>query len=279
MNSAVPNQADSSDPCRPSETAATIASYDATAAEFASRRGTLRLEHALSAFTQLLSGHRQVLDLGCGPGRDVDFLTDLDCTVVGLDLSAGMLREARKRLPRARLIQAELRSPPFASKCFDGIWASASLLHLPRAGFDRALAELVRFLREPGGVLYLALKGGQGEQWVTGGDGRWTFFAYYQSDEIEMSLTHAGFQALERWTAEDQAGRCRPWINVVARLQDAQRADSRPLARPWTGCTTPHPMVYLAAPTRGVWIRFPRPNLARRSIWTCGEHYTSLGSL
>ena len=218
MNSTVPNRADSSDPDRPSARAATIACYDATAADFASRWGTLRLERALAAFTQHLSGQRRVLDLGCGPGRDIDFLTHLDCTVTGLDLSAGMLFEARRRLPQACLVQAELRNPPLASERFDGIWACASLLHLPRTDLNRALAELVRLLRQPGGVLYLALKGGQGEQWVTGADGRRTFFAYYQPDEIETSLTHAGFQILERWTAKDQAGRDRPWINVVARL-------------------------------------------------------------
>ena len=218
MNSTVPNRANSSDPGRPSEAAATIASYDATATEFASRWGTLRLERALAAFTQHLAGRRQVLDLGCGPGRDVDFLTHLDCTVVGLDLSAGMLSEARKRLPHAPLIQADLRVPPLASERFDGIWACASLLHLPRAGFGPALAELVRLLRKPGGVLYLALKGGQGEQWITGQSGRRAFFTYYQPDEIETSLAHAGFQILERWMAEDQAGRDQPWINVVARL-------------------------------------------------------------
>ena len=129
-----------------------------------------------------------------------------------------MLFEARKRLAQARFVQADLRRPPFAPQRFDGIWARASLLHMPRAGFDRALAELVRLLRKPGGVLYLALKGGQGEQWVTGGSGRRTFFAYYQPDEIETSLARTGFQVLEYWTAKDQAGRDRSWINVVASL-------------------------------------------------------------
>ena len=178
----------------------------------------MRLERALAAFTQHLTGQSQVLDLGCGPGRDVDFLTHLDCTVVGLDLSAGMLLEARKHLPQARLVQAELRNPPLASECFDGIWACASLLHLPRTDLNPALTELVRLLRKPGGVLYLAMKGGQGEQWATGGNGRRIFFAFYQPDEIETSLAQAGFQILERWTAKDQAGRDRPWINVIARL-------------------------------------------------------------
>lgn len=138
--------------------------------------------------------------------------------VVGLDLSAGMLSEARNRLPHARLVQADLRNPPLLSDRFDGIWACASLLHLPRTEFGPALAELVRLLRQPGGVLYLALKGGQGEQWVTGHGGRRTFFTYYQPAEIETSLAHAGFRILERWTAENQASRDHLWINVVARL-------------------------------------------------------------
>jgi hypothetical protein len=55
-----------------------ITVYDQTASQFAAQRGNLRLERALNAFgtrlTGAIAGRRRVLDLGCGPGRDVDHL-------------------------------------------------------------------------------------------------------------------------------------------------------------------------------------------------------------
>jgi SAM-dependent methyltransferase len=196
------------------------ASYDQVAAEFAARWGGLRLERALDAFARHVGGARRVLDLGCGPGRDLDFLAQLGCRVAGLDLSAGMLAEARRRMPdtdpgSADLVRADLVRPPFAAGCFDGVWACASLLHLPKAHLPAALAEIARLLPRPG-VLYLALKGGQGEEWVGGSPGQRFFFAYYQPAEVEAALRRAGLILLETWTSADQAGRAHPWLSFVA---------------------------------------------------------------
>jgi SAM-dependent methyltransferase len=197
--------------------AETIASYDRRACDFATRWGATRLERAFNAFAARLTGQRRVLDLGCGPGRDIDGLLRLGCRVVGLDLSVGMLREARRRLPTALLLRADLRRPPLATASLDGVWACASLLHLQRAELPMALAEIFRLLRVPAGVAYLALKRGRGEQWLEDADGHRTFFAYYQPAEVETALHDAGFQILEGWEAADQAGRDRPWLNFVAR--------------------------------------------------------------
>jgi SAM-dependent methyltransferase len=194
----------------------TIASYDRDAACFAARWGDLRLERALSAFAGRVAGRRLVLDLGCGPGRDVDFLGRLGCRVVGLDLSAGMLAQARSRLPGGAFVQADLRRLPFAAGCLDGIWACASLLHLPGEQFAAALADLARLLRRPVGLLYLSLKGGRGERWVSGPEGQPYFFAYYQPIQVEPALKRAGFRLLDFWLDADQAGRDEPWLNYLA---------------------------------------------------------------
>jgi SAM-dependent methyltransferase len=200
----------------------TVARYDQVATQFAAQWGSLRLERALHAFANRLAGptggQPTVLDLGCGPGRDVHYLAQLGCWVVGLDLSSGMLAEARRWLPTARLVQADLRTPPLATGSLDGVWACASLLHLPRNQLPGALTEIARLLRQPGGLFYLALKRGHGEQWFADADGLRTFFSFYQPPEIETALCQARFQILEEWVASDQAGREHPWINVVARL-------------------------------------------------------------
>lgn len=203
------------------ELSETIAVYDQIAAAFAARWGSLRLDRALDTFAQAVPNPRRVLDLGCGPGRDMGFLTELGCQVTGLDASAGMVSEARHVLPNAVLVQANLRLPPFAAGSFDGVWACASLVHLPHTALPHALVTISQLLRWPGGVLYLALKGGTGEQWVAHAENRRLFFAYYQLSEIETVLDQAGFQVLESWSAPDLSGRRQPWVNVVAALSVA----------------------------------------------------------
>jgi len=200
------------------ETQETTDSYDQTAAQFAARWGDLRLEQALNAFTTRVTGQRRVLDLGCGPGRDLGLLAQLGCRPCGLDLSPGMLSLAGHRLPGVPLVLADVRRPPFATGGFDGVWACASLLHLPRSQLPAVLVEAVRLLRRPGGVLFLALKSGQGERWVTGSGGRRFFFAYHLPAEIETLLGKAGFQVVESWSEPNPSSPHEPWLDWVATI-------------------------------------------------------------
>ncbi len=195
----------------------TAAAYDRLAAEYATRWGNMRLEQALNAFSYHLGGRRRVLDLGCGPGHNLDFLQKLGCHVVGLDLSSGMLAQARQRTPAALLLRADMRRLPLAAACFDGVWASASLLHLPRSDMPATLAGIARCLL-PGGVLYLSLKKGEGEEVVGGEDAPRLLFTYYQPAQAETLLVRAGFRVLEQWISADSAGRPRLWLNYLAEL-------------------------------------------------------------
>lgn len=202
------------------EVTETVASYEQDAVQYATLWSNLRLERALDAFARRLDAPRRVLDLGCGPGRDMDHLTQLGCRVVGLDLSPRMLDEARRRLPLSSLILADLSASPLSPRSFEGVWACASLLHLPRCQLPLALAEIARLLQQPDGVLFLALKRGHGERWQAASDGSRRFYTFYRFPELGTVLHQAGFQIVEDWTDPDQAGRGRSWINLVARLRE-----------------------------------------------------------
>ena len=195
-----------------SEVARTIASYDRRAADYAAHTASFRPERALTAFAACVPAGGRVLDAGSGPGRDCATLAELGFRPVALDLSHGMLVEGRRRGLTAPAAQADLRRLPFADGCFSGVWASASLLHLPRPDLVPTLREFARIIGR--GCLYLALKEGEGEAWQE----RLIeprFFRYYQMDAVEAAVREAGFEVIARWSGLPGPDGY-PWLNLIA---------------------------------------------------------------
>lgn len=191
----------------------TIRTYDRMAARYAARP-TYPLERELDRFAALVGTGGRVIDVGCGPGQYARALAARGLWVIGLDLSAGMLVQASAAGTR-RLVQADMRRLPFPAQALDGCFACASLLHLPRTEMPATLAELHRVLR-PGGVIYVALKEGTGEEWVDAGKVGRRFFVYYLAPEIDRLLVEAGFDLLDGWISPPGPGQRRRWINRFA---------------------------------------------------------------
>lgn len=199
------------------QVAATVTAYDALAPEYAERWFHFRLDKALARFQDHVQLGSLVLDAGCGPGRDTQTLQMLGYRVLGIDCSIGMLREGRRRGVNAPLVQADLRYLPLPQHSLDGIWACASLLHLPKTEVSVALAECARVLNH--GCLYLAVKEGEGEGWETDRrTGLRRYFAYYYLSELKSLLERSGFQVLEHWIDRPGEGQRHPWINVIASI-------------------------------------------------------------
>jgi ubiquinone/menaquinone biosynthesis C-methylase UbiE len=190
----------------------TIQTYDAMAAEYAHKTWNIRLERALDSFARYLIPPARVLDLGCGPGRDIELLRQRGACVIGMDLSEGMLREARTRVGGA-LVCSDMRTLPSASASFDGVWLCAALLHLPRSDTPRALGEARRILRATR-PLYVGVQQGTGEHWDESRGAR--FFTYYQMDELAAIVRAAGFVVQELWITADTTRTQIKWINMVA---------------------------------------------------------------
>jgi SAM-dependent methyltransferase len=87
-----------------------------------------------------------VLDVGCGPANDLRLLRDAGLHPLGIDLSPGVLQEARILLPRHPLVQADFEDPPFTDRSFGGLWMSGAFAHLPRSRWRDTLARLLRLL-------------------------------------------------------------------------------------------------------------------------------------
>jgi SAM-dependent methyltransferase len=187
-------------------------SYDSLAEKFAERFLDANPEPVIDSFAALLPPRASVLELGCGPGRDVAAMQERGLKVVGLDLSFGLLCQA-PTITQGSLVQADMRSLPFPSHQFDGVWLCASLLHIPKEQARGVLAGARRVMGL-GSVLYLGVKQGEGEEWTE--DLAPRFFAYYQPDEVKGLLGDLGFKLETVWitTAEHH-----DWINLFARKE------------------------------------------------------------
>jgi len=161
------------------ETSRTIASYDRFSAAFASALGGASLSHELDTFACMLPPGARIVDAGAGPGHYTLALAARGLLAVPVDLSMELLRVAREYGLDAR---GDL----------DGVWASASLLHLPKQVLPDALGELRRVVRI-GGALYCSVKLGEGESWVATPQGGERFFAYYGEDELDHLLAESGW--------------------------------------------------------------------------------------
>lgn len=119
-------------------------------------------------FSEQLPAGSRILDAGCGPGRDLERFTANGHHPVGLDMSPEFLKEARKF---AQVILGDLRFLPFEDDAFDALWASASLVHLPRADALKALEEISR-VTKPGALVYISVKHEGSSGWVDSAHGR-----------------------------------------------------------------------------------------------------------
>jgi SAM-dependent methyltransferase len=134
-------------------TLASIAAYDAHAADYQTALRLKRPVADLRRFADMAGRGALVLDVGCGPASDLRLLTDAGVVAVGVDLSAGVLAFARMLLPRQPLVRAPFHDLPFAAGTFAGLWMSSAFTHLPRDAWRPTFAYL-RGLQHRGPVYF-----------------------------------------------------------------------------------------------------------------------------
>ena len=140
---------------------------------------------ARQAFADAVGAGGYVLDLGSGPGSDSGFLMRQGLKVRALDATPAFVEHARENGVDAHLGTFD---DVTETAEYDGIYASFSLLHAPRADFPRHLQAIHRALK-PGGQLFLGMKLGTGEH----RDDLDRYYSYYTEAEIEDALNKAGF--------------------------------------------------------------------------------------
>lgn len=199
----------------------TGASYDAVAPAYAREvAGELDgkpFDRALlDRFAARVAGAGLAGDVGCGPGHVAAYLHARGVEVLGVDLSAGMVDEARRLHPDVPFVQGDMRALPVPDGAWAGLVAFYSLIHLPPADIPAALAEFARVLA-PGAPALLSFHVGDEtlhlEEWW--GAPVSLDFHFFQPEAVRDWLTTAGFvvEAVEERApyapeVEHQSHRC-----------------------------------------------------------------------
>ncbi|MCD2452686.1 class I SAM-dependent methyltransferase [Methylicorpusculum oleiharenae] len=151
-----------------------------------------------------------ILDLGCGPGRDVQYFKSLGHRPIGLDGSEVFCAMAR-RYSGCEILHQKFLDLELSIYRFDGIFANASLFHVPSKELPHVLDKLHAALR-PGGILFLSNPRGNDEGWSGQRYGH-----FIQLETSVRFLEAAGFAVLNHYyrpsgkPIEEQ-----PWLAIVA---------------------------------------------------------------
>lgn len=152
-----------------------------------------------------------ILDLGCGPGRDLKVFKDLGHKPVGLDGSRAFCRMAEAYSGCTVLNQSFL-SMALEPSSFDGVFANASLFHVPRQELPMVLGYCCEALR-PGGVLFCSNPRGNEEGW-----NGLRYGNYMEFDVSQEYLHQAGFEVVDHYyRPEGKPREEQPWLAIVSR--------------------------------------------------------------
>jgi ubiquinone/menaquinone biosynthesis C-methylase UbiE len=182
----------------------TIETYDKIASRYCSKTREPKIEEWKEGYIKKFLSyfprkHPLILNVGCGDGRDNMHIEKSGAKAIGIDLSKGMLREAKKLYAQGDFRIMDMRHLEFNDDSFDGIWASGSIYHVPKSQVSQVIQEFRR-VHKIDGVASLNFKLGTGEGMEAnpksyGGYPR--YFAYYSKEEMKALFDTHDFKELE----------------------------------------------------------------------------------
>jgi SAM-dependent methyltransferase len=192
----------------------TLQHYEQSAADFWEGTRGHDVSQNISALLEAIEGKPplRILDFGCGPGRDLCAFQQLGHQPIGLDGSATFVRMA-KSLSGADVWHQDFLSLHLPDQSFDGIFANASLFHVPRSELARVLGELHACLR-PGGILFTSNPRGQNQEGWSGN----RYGTYHDLEQWRRFVEGAGFREIRHYYRPDGLPRDQQsWLATVLR--------------------------------------------------------------
>lgn len=152
-------------------------------------------DRMIDAFAAPLRPGARVLDLGCGAGLPSTRWLAERFAVTGVDISAGQVEAARRLVPEAAFVHADLLEVDFPGESFEGVTALYSIPHVPREEHGALFGRIARWLM-PGGRFLAVLASSDSPDWIGDWLGRPMFFSGYDAATNRRLLLQAGFDLL-----------------------------------------------------------------------------------
>ncbi len=173
----------------------TLQHYNERAADFWEGTRDHDVKQNIEALLDRIDGEPPftILDLGCGPGRDLKVFAELGQIAIGLDGAARFVEMARA-YSGCEVWQQDFLKLDLPDGRFDGVFANAALFHIPSQELPRVLRQLHATLK-PRGVLFTSNPRGNDEE----GWNRGRYGAYYRSATWRQYLSAAGFEELTHY--------------------------------------------------------------------------------
>ena len=192
----------------------TIGHYDNVADDYWYGTRNHDVSQNYEAFLEAIEGKPpyDILDLGCGPGRDLQYFNSLGHAVIGLDGSEALVSIARLN-SGCEVLQQNFLAMNLPEHRFDGVFANASLFHVPSQELPRILLEVSNTLKSRG-VLFCSNPRGNNEEGMGGS----RYSCFFDLDTWRDYVVDAGFIEVHHYFRPKGLPRHRqPWLATVWR--------------------------------------------------------------
>jgi len=195
----------------------TIEYYELNADKYTKQTENIDMQQMYEAFVPFVPQGGRILDVGCGTGRDLKWFREHGYQAEGLEPAPALAEVSRMR-SGASVQESRAEELNILAR-YDGIWACASLLHVPRELLPDTIRRLISALK-PEGILYMCFKKGLTDHVAE--DGR--LFNDQTCESLTESLkTVKGAVIIRCWESADQLTRkdVVTWTNMLVRRESA----------------------------------------------------------
>jgi 2-polyprenyl-3-methyl-5-hydroxy-6-metoxy-1,4-benzoquinol methylase len=174
------------------------------------------------AFIQSLPQGAHVLDVGCATGLKSKYLIEHGFQVHGIDIADTFIEIAKREVPEGSFQELSMMDLDSLTDTFDGVFAQASLLHIPKKDAGEAVQKMARRLVSQG-ILYIAVKEskeGLPDEGIlkeqSYGFEYERFFSYFTMKELESYLAAAGIAVVSEFRNPSPSGKT-VWLQIIGR--------------------------------------------------------------
>lgn len=197
-----------------------LKTYEQIASEYSKANYSAFWIKEFDRFKSFVVGTK-IIDIGCGAGRDAVVFVENGFEYTGVDASPAMLEIAKKRAPAAEFRRMDFFDLGFPDETFDGFWAVASFLHVPKKELLKLMLEAGRVLKQ-GGVGFISLK--QRTEMSEGviqqkrfGATISRYFAFYRRNEFRKYIIESGLLQIGSSVFHEDDARGTVWLGFFVK--------------------------------------------------------------